>query len=95
MRDLYITLSVFETKQRLGISVEEIHDYIRARCAYSRIAVDSCWWNRTVGLEDSENLVTWDIVSFMFEEIGLKKFHIPVTTLTWATPWLSRRTTPI
>lgn len=29
----------------------------------------SCLWDRTVGLKDSENLVTWAQVSLKFEQL--------------------------
>lgn len=51
---------------------------------------------RTVGLEDTENLVSCNFCqpATPFPMRG-SFVHIPVTILTWATPWESRRTTPI
>lgn len=62
---------------------------------------------RTTGLEDAQDLVSYSshmllannlpfLPSFpRINEDTSSSNNIPVTTLTWAMPWLSRRTTPI
>ena len=49
--------------------------------SYRRIAL-SYWVNRTIGLQDSEDLVTWIDVSFALPDFVTSGLNIPVTTLT-------------
>lgn len=49
--------------------------------SYRRIAL-SYWVNRTVGLQDSEDLVTWIDVSLALSDFVISSLNVPVTTLT-------------